>query len=81
VKRKRKNRCRVYSLLHSEYKQHDLGGPLVVIQPLRDPVAWRALQWYADNTPNTAQRQTLLIWLREHPCPGEPVVEQMEMAL
>lgn len=78
---KAKDEYRLYSILDSRESHHDLGGHWFLFIPDRDPVAWKALQYYAVITPNVAQRQALLKWLQEHPCPGEPVPEQMEMAL
>jgi hypothetical protein len=44
-------------------------------------VAWKALEYYADITPNLEQRGIIFTWLAKHPCPGEHVPEQMEMEL
>lgn len=71
----------MFNLLDSRSEHHDFAGFSFMFQPSQDPIAWLALKHYASITPNVAQKQALLVWLREHPCPGVPVVEQMEMGL
>ena len=80
MRRKRSARTRIYNILGEDWEM-DLDGFQFILQPTQDRAAWKSLEYYAVITPNAALRQALLVWLREHPCPGEPVVEQMEMAL
>ena len=80
MKHKRATRTRMYNILGDGWEM-DLNGFQFILEPLRDRAAWKALEYYVVITPNTALRQALLVWLQEHPCPGEPVVEQMEMEL
>ena len=81
MNRKRSDRSRVFNMLDSRAAPGELDGLAFVIQPNIDHVAWKALEYYAVITPNVAQRQALLVWLREHPDPAAPVVEQMELEL
>ena len=76
MKRKRADRCRVFNLLDSRSAHIDYAGFSFMFQPSMDPVAWKALRHYASITPNAAQRQALLVWLREHPNPAEPEAVQ-----
>ena len=78
MKRKRKARSRLYNILGESWTM-DLEGFQFILEPLRDRAAWKALESYSVITPNVALRQCLLVWMREHPCPGEPVVEQLEL--
>ena len=80
MKRKRSNRSRMYNILGDDWAV-DMEGFQFILEPLHDRAAWKALEYYAVITPNIAQRQAILVWLREHPCPGDPVVVQMEMEL
>jgi hypothetical protein len=76
----RKDRTRVYNILGEEWRM-DLNGFQFILWPNKDASAWKALELYASVTPNQALKHALLVWLREHPCPGEPALEQMEMGL
>ena len=80
MKRKRSNRTRMYNILGDGWEM-DLNGFQFILEPLHDRAAWKSLEYYSVITPNAALRQALLVWLQQHPCPGEPVVEQMEMEL
>ncbi len=79
----KRTQARVFNLLDSQSSRTflDLDGFAFILHPNTDPAAWKALEYYASITPNVAQRQAILVWLRQHPDPSVPVAEQLEMAL
>ena len=79
MRRPRTDRSQVFNLLDSSKTPPNLDGFAFVMQPRTDHVAWKALEYYAVITPNVAQRQAILVWLREHPDPAAPEAEQMEL--
>ena len=81
MKHKRTSRTRMYNLLNSQYLPLDFDGFAWILKPNEDTIAWQALEFYADHTPNAAQRQAITRWLQEHPDPGEPVAEQLGLGL
>lgn len=80
ARRKRKG-IRIFNALDSRLDSalYELDGYAFVMQPLQDAIAWKTLQYYAVITPNVPQRDAILAWLEEHPCPAMPAVEQVEL--